>query len=61
MSKIRLYISFHIYLRRRFVRVDKRFRTSVRPSERVRAVAEAFGIGLDEERVFTVFRAFSSI
>ncbi|MEM4185218.1 MAG: hypothetical protein QXE50_06160, partial [Nitrososphaerota archaeon] len=46
------------YFARRLFRVDKRFRTSVRPSRRILAVAEAFGIGVDEEQVFTVFQDF---
>ncbi|MEM4151787.1 MAG: ATP-binding cassette domain-containing protein, partial [Nitrososphaerota archaeon] len=46
------------YTAQRLFRVDRRFRTAVRPSERVKAVAEAFGLGIDEERVFTVFEDF---
>lgn len=46
------------YRAQRLFRVDKRFRTTVRPSSRVLAVAEAFGLGVDEEQVFTVFQDF---
>lgn len=46
------------YFARRLFRVDKSFRTAVRPTKRVLAVAEAFGIGVDEEQVFTVFQDF---
>ncbi len=44
---------------RRLFRVDRSFRASPpRVSERVRAVAEAFGIGLDGSQLFTVFKGF---
>ncbi len=44
---------------RRLFRVDRSFRARPpRVSRRVRAVAEAFGIGLDESQLFTVFREF---
>jgi len=41
------------------LKVDKEFKTTAEPTKRVVEVSEAFGLGLDEEKVFTIYKEFT--
>lgn len=48
----------HSYRFQKLFRIDKRFRVLAPLTKRTVEVARAFGLGIDEEKVFTVFKDF---